>query len=253
MLLISFMQLDTTNHIEAQSILFSEDFSGFSTGNHTTPSTSDASSSLDTRTAVPGWTGALIYPAGGEIKAGTGTNSGWIETPEINLADAGGNFIIRFDLARWPGDNTTVQVFFNNEERGGVLTPADNFQTYEIQCLNDASSGKIKIKGLTKRFYLDNFSVVKAGIPASLSSEEIPFPQLRIYPVPAQNSITVDNSFGFEEMSIININGRKIRTHLTDGMETVRIDLSDLQNGVYILRGRKGTISENLRFIKSGN
>lgn len=252
-LLISFMQLYSTSHIEAQSILFSEDFTGFNTGSHTSPSTSDASSNLDARTSVPGWTGTLVYPAGGEIKVGTGTSTGWIETPAINLSGAGGNFIIRFDLARWTGDNSTVQVYFNNEERGSVLTPSDNFQTYEIQCLNEVTSGKIRIKGLTKRFYLDNLSVITAGIPASVSVEGQPSSRLRIYPVPALNSITVDNSFGYDELRISDIYGRIRISVNASGMTVINVNLSELKNGIYILSGRKGAISENLRFVKSGD
>lgn len=247
------MHLTSTIHIDAQSILFSEDFSGFSTGSHTTPSTSDASSNLDARTTVSGWTGSLVYSAGGEIKMGTSTNTGWIETPVLNLSHAGGSFIIRFDLARWTGDNTSVQVYFDNEERGPVLVPADNYQTFEIQCLSEAASGKIKFRGLTKRFYLDNLSVISSGIPASVSDAVIHSPRLRMYPVPANSTVTVDNNYGFDELSILDLHGEKYISLQTDGMKVVYIDLSNLKSGLYILNGRKGSISENLRFVKSGN
>ncbi len=107
--------------LKGQQVVFSEDFSGFTTGTHTTPSTSDISGSLDSRTGIPGWTGSKVYSAGGEIKMGTSSLTGWIETPSVNLAQ--GDLILKFDISCWPGDASTVQVYLNNHSHGECNFP----------------------------------------------------------------------------------------------------------------------------------
>jgi hypothetical protein len=237
--------------LNGQSIIFTEDFSGFTTGTHSTPSTSDASASLDTKTLAPGWSGSLVYSAGGEIKIGTSTSTGWVETPLIDLTGSGGSFIIRFDIARWVSDATTVQVCFNDSDRGGVITPTDNFQTVQIQCTEQSASGKIKIKGLTKRFYLDNFNIIKGGVSTGSDEAVIP-PGLRIYPVPASSELKIEDISGYNSVEIIDLTGRIILS-IDPGEESMTsIDISALNNGIYLLRFSKGKISRVMRFVKSG-
>lgn len=248
--LLIILSLAATASARGQSVLFSEDFSGFVTGSHTTPSTSDASSGLDSRMSVPGWTGSLIYSAGGEVKIGTSSTTGWIETPAIDLSASGGNFTIKFDIARWVGDATTVQVLFNDSERGDVLVPTDEFRTITIKCTGEASSGKVKIKGLTKRFYLDNFAIVNDGISTGLP--ELSESRIRVYPVPATDRITIEGAGNYETIEIIDINGRIVSVIQPSGQALSGVDISGIEDGVYFLRFNKGKKPEIIRFIKSG-
>ena len=149
------------SNAQGQTVLLSEDFANFTSGTHASPSGTDVSASLDTKTTTAGWTGSKIYEAGGEIKLGTSSIVGFIETPAIDLSANGGNYIVKFDIARWTGDANTVQVYVNGTTAiGDVITPTDAFQTIQISGSGGTSSSKIKIAALTKRFYLDNFYVM---------------------------------------------------------------------------------------------
>ncbi len=236
--------------LTGQNVIFAEDFSGFSTGTHSTPSTIDASGTLDAKTNVPGWTGSLVYPAGGEIKIGTSSSPGWIETPLIDFTPAGGNFIIRFDIARWPDDATTVRVMFNGEERGSVITPANDFSTVEIVCSGESSNGKVKIAGITKRFYIDNLMIISN---VATSSGEVSENSIILYPVPASSEIIVKTITAGAKADILNYHGIICSANQNVTDNEFRIDISSLPSGFYILRIASGKSVFYKRFIKSGN
>lgn len=239
--------------LNGQTVLFSEDFSGFTAGTHVTPSTSDVSSSLDAKTSVPGWNGSMIYPAGGEIKVGTSVSAGWIETPLIDLSASQTNFIIRFDIARWPGDANTVQVYVNDIETGDVLTPTDNFQTIQLVCNEIISSGRIKIKGLTKRFYIDNFSILAGNVPVSASGIYIQKQDIKVYPVPASTEINISCIKNYDLVEIIDFSGRITRKIVPDEMKEIRVDIGGLEDGTYFLRFTSGKYFIIKRFLKLQN
>ncbi len=156
---VFFLLLYSGLFLRGQQVVFSEDFSGFTTGTHTTPSTNDVSGALDSRTGIPGWTGSKIYSSGGEIKLGTSSITGWIETPSINLSE--GELILKFDISCWPGDASTVQVYLNNTPAGDIISPSDDFRRVLIPVPSGTASGKFKFAGLTKRFFLDNITIEK--------------------------------------------------------------------------------------------
>ncbi|MDD2634900.1 MAG: T9SS type A sorting domain-containing protein [Bacteroidales bacterium] len=138
-----------------------EDFSGFTTGSHETPSTSDAAAELDDYTMVPGWTGYKIYSAGGEIKIGTGSLNGYIITPAIDLTDGGS---LNFDYAKWNVDVSVIQIFHaadgeNFVQVGSDITPETEFQSYSLQITDGSAMSKIKIATDVKRAFLDNIKV----------------------------------------------------------------------------------------------
>jgi hypothetical protein len=140
--------------LKGQIVVLSEDFSGFTTGTHTTPSTSDISTSLDLKMQTPGWTGSKVYSSGGEIKIGTEAISGWIETPVIDLSGNGGHYKVKFDICRWPGDATTVQISVNGTVLGTV-TPSETFET--IQLTGKEGEFQIDVESLQQGIYIMKF------------------------------------------------------------------------------------------------
>jgi hypothetical protein len=233
-----------------QTIILAENFQGFSTGSHTTPSTSDASASLDLKTSVQGWTGALVYPAGGEIKIGTGTATGWIETPPIDLSGGTGKFTIAFDLARWTGDATTVQVYLNGSVIGGVITPGDNFQKIELSGSGGVSASKIRITALTKRFFIDNFVVTVENLTTDISSSGVEEHQVKIYPVPATNTLTIRNIQNVYLIDIHDITGKLIEELKTEGSDKMDLDISTYSKGVYFVTLRSLNGIKLMKFLK---
>ena len=232
--------------LNGQQVVFSEDFSGFTTGTHTTPSTSDISGSLDPRTGIPGWTGSKVYSAGGEIKLGTSSLTGWIETPSINLSQ--GDLMLKFDISSWPGDASTVQVYLNSNPMGNVISPGDNFQRMTIPVPAGSASGKFKFEGLTKRFFLDNLSVEKGNI-SDISLPGQTFRKLLIYPNPASDLVRIENDGLSGRIEITDISGRMVKNIESSGRNCNEISLEEFSPGIYLIRFTSGRIIYSSRLI----
>ncbi|HNQ69367.1 MAG TPA: T9SS type A sorting domain-containing protein, partial [Bacteroidales bacterium] len=150
---------------ESEDPCLAEDFSGFTSGTHESPATTDISGSLDTYTQTNGWTGLKIYSAGGEIKLGTASANGYIITPTIDLSDGGS---LSFDYSKWASDASVVQVFHASDgvnfvQVGSDITPETDFQNVSLEISEGTASSKIKIGTNVKRAYLDNIEVFCGG------------------------------------------------------------------------------------------
>lgn len=223
------------SQLHGQSLVFSEDFSGFTTGTHSSPSTYDQSESLDTKTSESGWTGYKVYSAGGEIKIGTAGVNGWIKTPLVDLTGLSGTAILRFDIARWPDDATIVQVYLNESPLGDPLEPTDEFQTVELSLADAGLSCCIKFESLSKRFYLDNIQISDENV-TYITNYDQSQTRIIIYPNPVSDLICFENTTGYNKLYIYNITGRLIRTYQTGNRDNLRIRLSGIPCGTYIIR-----------------
>ena len=232
---VIFLLLCSGFHLNGQQTVFSEDFSGFTTGTHTTPSTNDVSGALDPKTHSPGWTGSKIYSAGGEIKLGTSTVAGWIETPSINLINNEGDLLLKFDISTWPGDATTIQVYLNGSEFGDPVTPTEIFQTTVIPITGGTSSGKIRFASLTKRFFLDKI-IIEKGSVSDVRQTDQSLLQPKVFPNPATDFIKIDNTEGFCRLEISGISGRVLKVVEPLERNTVEVSLDGLSPGIYFLR-----------------
>jgi hypothetical protein len=240
-------QVFTSN---GQTIILAENFSGFTTGTHTLPSTSDVSSSLDTRTSVPGWRGNLIYSAGGEIKIGTSSSTGWIETPPLDLSAADMSYRICFDIARWPSDPSTVQVYLDGNPLGDVITPSDSYERNEILISTGTSSSRIRIQSLTKRFFIDNLTLSADNIP---TLDYIPHEEqngIKMWPVPVTDELNISGSAAFEEIMICDITGRIMKKISVNGEDQLKISVSNFSPGVYIVSFISGKTRKLAEVIK---
>ena len=107
------------NFASAQEPIWQEDFSavtGSGTQQCEASGTSLTSSSASTtlQDVLPGWSGDYVYPANGKVKLSTGSNSGWLQTPEIPLTTPS-SVRISFQAKAWNGsDATTMTVWVND-------------------------------------------------------------------------------------------------------------------------------------------
>jgi hypothetical protein len=235
--------------ISGQVVVFSEDFSGFTSGTHTTPSTSDVSGSLDTKTLTPGWAGSKIYSAGGEIKLGTSELTGWIETPLITFSGYEGELTLKFDICRWPGDATIVQILLNGTQIGNSITPADEYMNVEIPVTPGISSGKIKFEALSKRFFVDNVVIVCQGLTYSgnplLESDKV-----AVFPNPVHDLVVILNAGEYEILEIADISGRVYKTLRIRDTGRIELSIVDLPSGNYFFRFSSGNKIRVLSIIK---
>ncbi len=150
----------------AQTVVFSEDFSAItdSVGG------SDISSSLDTYTSLPGWTGNKVYRNTGKIKLGTTSALGWIQTPVIDLSGDNGNCTLEFDAIAWYHDSTFIKVYLDDVVY--VVNGLDNsgsygtYGHYTVVLTGGTSSSHIKFEGAAAshgRFFLDNITITQSG------------------------------------------------------------------------------------------
>jgi len=234
-LAVSISLLSCSPYLSGQSVVFSEDFSGFTTGTHSSPSTYDQSGSLDSKTTEPGWTGFKVYSAGGEIKLGTANVPGWIKTPAIDIFGIGGTAILRFDISRWPDDAAIVQVYLNDSPLGDPLEPTNEFETVELPLANVVSTASIKFESLAKRFYLDNVQIATQNLTYITNHDQQKM-QVIIYPNPASDIINIENLNGYTSIEIVDINGRVVKSYHLNDKNILQISLSAFPSGIYIIR-----------------
>ncbi|MDD4218249.1 MAG: T9SS type A sorting domain-containing protein [Bacteroidales bacterium] len=235
-----------------------EDFSGFITGSHETPSTSDAAAELDDYTMVTGWTGYKVFSAGGEIKIGASSFNGYIITPAIDLTDGGS---LNFDYSKWDVDVSVIQIFHaadgeNFVQVGTDITPETDFQSYSVQITGGTEMSKIKIATDVKRAYLDNIKIFCENFnptPVLIANTE---DNLNIYPNPTSDFINISIKNWESEnvkLELFDIMGKLLlvkKLNINNGMTNEIIDLSHFKAGIYMIRFTDNNTIQNLRIEK---
>lgn len=101
---------------------FTENFSKIKA---TTDGTVDISGSLDSYTQQTGWTSSKVYLAAGGLKLGSGSATGYVQTPEID-APADGNVTVKIDIKDYvssttgKSDASSVQVSLLNASKSTI-------------------------------------------------------------------------------------------------------------------------------------
>lgn len=98
----------TADDVPYKTLIY-EDFSKFTAGSESAPSSNPVNDNLqtipDTKTLSPGWQGKEIYEAGGMAYQGAG---GVLFTPDIDLSKNGGEFRVSFRMKLAPGSKSGV-------------------------------------------------------------------------------------------------------------------------------------------------
>ena len=197
--------------LNAQSSIFSEDFSGF-----TDSTSTDLSSTLDNYTSVSGWSGSKVYQSNGKVKLGTSSALGWLQTPAIDLSANGGNFTLEFDAVAWYHDSTTILVYLDNTsyEVSGLGNDG-NYGTYghfSVSLTGGTSNSHIKFEGKQSgkaRFFLDNVTITQSGEVPTMSAPTVSI---------SGNAQSADTYFGSVTVTLSAANGASIYYTL-DGTE----------------------------------
>lgn len=156
----------------AQTYLLTEDFSSIVSGNS---SSSSGSSSA--------WTGntnitsvSTSYSAGGSVKIGSGSATGFIQTKVLDLSVNGGSFSIDFDVKGWTTIEGSIIVTVTNLATQTVTYSAvmasSSFETKTMNFSGGTSNSVIKIATTSKRAFIDNVKVYYAvsTLPVELVS-----------------------------------------------------------------------------------
>ena len=140
----------------ATTELLSEDFHDFTANNST-----DVSASLDGYTAVAGWSGSKVYCYSGRAKLGSGSATGWIATPPLDLS-GDGVFRLSCTIEQYGSDVNTVDIDIGADGNGYTtlltVTPTTNLV---LDITGGTSASRIRFRTSDRRCYLDDLTVVR--------------------------------------------------------------------------------------------
>jgi hypothetical protein len=88
---------------------------------------------------------------------------------------------------------------------------------------------------------------------SSLSVDEFTNESLSVYPNPAQNQLTIttNKNYGNVVIALVDINGRVVLELKKELLNSVSIDINQLQKGIYILNIKGDTFNYNEKIIKN--
>ncbi len=108
------------------------------------------------------------------------------------------------------------------------------------------------IPATEKRYYFDDIAIGDASCGTSTPTRDLQVEPLSIYPNPATDELTVDNSVNLFRYEVFNAVGQRVGTFVTTGQAAITIPLNGLDRGMYLLAGydRQGVLRANARFVK---
>ena len=161
---------------QGDTVLY-EPFDGFTDGTLENPSSTKIEGQLDEYTLIPGWTGAVVYQAGGSAKLGSSSSQGSLCTPALNL-DSERPFAVAFKAMAWRNDATNLNVIVNGDtttvsglDNSGSYTEA-NMKPFVLSFGPGQENTTIRFEGIRQsdaRFFLDDIRVFYTVEEASLT------------------------------------------------------------------------------------
>jgi|SRR5690554_1778102 len=161
-----------------------------------------------------------------------------------------------------PGQQTNV--YFINFEQGGTVVSANtwyklimhidftkNEATWEVPTTTIAASYSLTAPGspaavaflaasatgnsVASTMKFDNYKV-SAVNTTSMSVDNVVSSKFNLFPNPVNDIVTITNqeNIGIENISIIDMSGRVIKTHSFTNQSEIQLNVSDLKAGVYI-------------------
>lgn len=161
--MLMFVTLLFSSGVSAQTTMLSDDFSNITTGNSTE----------NTGSPNP-WTGDANFPeaglirafqAGGAVRIGTGSLSGYITTIPLNLGQNGGNFTVMFDVKGWTTVEGGIKVTLTTPSGSSeqivtyTATMANTFETKTLVFTGGMANSTIRIETTAKRAFIDNVMI----------------------------------------------------------------------------------------------
>lgn len=151
-------------------LVFRETFNALLSGEpNGKASTVDISSKINGYLHTPNWKADKAYSAGGTLKLGTSSLSGFIATPPLALDSNEGRFTLHFKLMAWNGDATVVKLWINDSLywiEGVPNNAAYMFKSYQLCFSGGEASSVIRFEGkqpAKSRFFLEDFYVFQNG------------------------------------------------------------------------------------------
>ncbi|MCG2611581.1 T9SS type A sorting domain-containing protein [Flavobacterium sp. SM15] len=173
-------------------------------------------------------------------------NDDWVITPQIQLGASGNmlSFWAKSCDATYPDEKFNVWVSTTDTNPASFTqvmatetTMAGPFVEYTLDL--DAYQGQniyIGIHCISEDqfgFMFDDFKVTRDA----LSTSDFVSSKLAVYPNPANNVVSISNQSNVQinKVSVTDVNGRVVKTMNFDSVADARVNVSDLNTGVYFL------------------
>jgi hypothetical protein len=133
-----------------------------------------------------------------------------------------------------------------------TATPTDENATLNIMDATDltgdaaARTTSVEVTaedGVTKKTYTIEFTV-------AVSAKNALFSSVRVYPIPAVNTLYLENTSDIRMLTVFDITGSVVLQKHNAGDDEVQLDVSSLDSGVYMIRMSKEASTGIVRFVK---
>lgn len=103
-----------------------------------------------------------------------------------------------------------------------------------------------------RTYYIDDIVIGDASCQTSTSVFRVDVVTLKAFPNPAQDQLFIDNPDELRELVLFNMLGQPVRRIVVENALQVRMNLSGLEQGMYLLNGydRSGQLKANARIVK---
>ena len=173
----------------------------------------------------------------------------WIEQVHVQLEDGkivvGGSGVNGFTVLRYDHLGNLDPSFGNNGEN----TYALSLNQHNMLSMAVQDDGKAIVTGTLSNTANTNFLLLRFnGSNNTAGFESAELPQLKVYPNPVQDILTLDNPAGIfiDAIVVFDVTGKVVVTQ----HQSTQVDVSHLEQGVYILEVTSGGTTEKIKFIK---
>lgn len=147
------------------------------------------------------------------------------------------------------GQNYNVKVGFNVDGSVSYIVNGESVYTYTpdtaIDFVNNGVYFTLLVDDYGSDWYADKYAVT---IPTG-SVKEQSLSQFAVYPNPANNVVNVSSDKALvNAVSLVDINGRTVKSVQFDGVSSAQVNIADLANGVYMMniKSDKGTVTKKV-------
>jgi Secretion system C-terminal sorting domain len=169
------------------------------------------------------------------------------------------SLFMRFDLSQTfvdSSDNSKFRVVVNGNVIGEISSNLLNrnenaTNTYQYN-LSQYIGNDIRIslqhigKSIGDDAYLDNLTFSPT---ASLNSNEFAFSDLKVYPNPANNFLSIENKETINKVEISNISGQLLNSIPNDS-EKLKLNISEYSNGIYFVKIYVNDKNKTIKVVK---
>ncbi len=147
------------------------------------------------------------------------------------------------------GQNYNLKVGFNADGSISYFVNGESVYTFTPDTAVDFVANRafftLLVDDYTSDWYADKYAVT---IPTG-SVKEQSLSQFSVYPNPANNVINVSSDKALvNAVSLVDINGRTVKSVQFDGVYSAQVNIADLANGVYMMniKSDKGTVTKKV-------